>query len=166
MLSSNDLSYFERAIELALSAETEGNLPIGTVITLDGDIIGEGKNCIASPRYHPGRHAEVEALGSVPLELWDRASEMTCYSTLEPCVMCTGTLLLHGVGRVVFGASDVGGGGGGILSHLPAVFDGGAGVPEWIGPVLPERCNPLFERARAIFLELPCGKRLRRRPDG
>lgn len=159
MLASDELSYLDRAIALALSAEKEGNLPIGAVIALDGQILGEGGNRIASPHYDPGRHAEIEALRSVPPEAWDRASEMSCYSTLEPCVMCTGTLLLHGVGRVVFGASDVGGGGGAILSHLPAFFDGGAGVPQWIGPVLPERCNPLFQRARALFIELPCGKR-------
>ena len=146
-------------MELALEAEAEGNLPIGAVITLDGKRLGEAGNRIAVPHYDPGRHAEIEALRSVPFEAWDRAPEMTCYSTLEPCVMCTGTLLLHGIGRVVFGATDVGGGGGIILSHLPTFFEGGAGVPEWVGPVLPERCDPLYTRARAQFVELPCGQR-------
>ncbi len=160
MITSDELSYVERAIELALAAENDGNLPVGAVITLDNQILGEGGNRMASPLYNPGRHAEIEALRSVPQEAWNRASEMTCYSTLEPCVMCTGTLLLHGVGRVVFGSSDVGGGGGKILEHLPAFFDGGAGVPEWIGPVLPDRCDPLSERARALFIELPCGNHL------
>ena len=159
MSTSNELPFLERAIALALAAEKKGNLPIGAVIVLDGEIIGEGGNRIASPQYDPGRHAEIEAIRSVPLEAWPRAWEITCYSTLEPCIMCTGTLLLHGVGRVVFGASDVGGDGGAILTHLPAFFDGGAGVPEWVGPVLEESCNPLFERARALFLELPCGQR-------
>jgi tRNA(adenine34) deaminase len=160
---SNDVRFIERAVELALAAERDGNLPIGAVITLDDDVVGEGSNRIVSPRYHPGRHAEIEALGSVPLEAWHRASAMTCYSTLEPCVMCTGALLLHGVGRVVFGASDTGGGGGAILPHLPPFFEDGAGVPEWVGPVSPERCDPLFARARALFAELPCGQRLPRR---
>lgn len=164
-MSSHDVRFIERAVELALAAERGGNLPIGAVITLDGSIIGEGGNRIASPRYHPGRHAEIEALSHVPLDVWDRASEMTCYSTLEPCVMCTGALLLHGVGRVVFGASDTGGGGGAILAHLPPFFEGGAGVPEWVGPVLPEHCDPLFARASALFAELPCGRRLPRRPE-
>ncbi len=151
--------FVERAIDLALAAEKEGNLPIGAVITLDGEIIGEGGNRMVVPRYEPGRHAEIEALRSVAPETWGRAWEMTCYSTLEPCVMCTGTLLLHGIGRVVFGAADVGGGGGKLLSHLPSFFEGGTGVPRWVGPVSAEPCDPLFARARAMFVELPVGAR-------
>ena len=161
MLTPEETGYLERAIELALAAEREGNLPIGAVITLDGAIVGEGHNRMAAPHYSPGRHAEIEALRSVPEDVWARASEMTCYSTLEPCVMCTGTLLLHGIGRVVFGSIDDGGGGTQILEHLPPFFDGGAGVPEWVGPVIPERCDPLSARARARFAELPGGKRVR-----
>ena len=94
MSTSNELPFLERAIALALAAEKKGNLPIGAVIVLDGEIIGEGGNRIASPQYDPGRHAEIEAIRSVPLEAWPRAWEITCYSTLEPCIMCTGTLLL------------------------------------------------------------------------
>ena len=48
MLASDELSYLDRAIALALSAEKEGNLPIGAVIALDGQILGEGGNRIAS----------------------------------------------------------------------------------------------------------------------
>ena len=162
MLADPEARFLERAIELALAAEKDGNLPIGAVITLEGAIIGEGANRMVSPHYDPGRHAEIEALRAVPPGVWGRASEMSCYSTLEPCVMCTGTLLLHGVGRVVFGAHDVGGGGGAILHHLPEFFGGGKGVPEWLGPALPDRCDALYQRARAKFVELPCGKRERR----
>lgn len=164
-LPADELRYIDRAIELALVAENEGNLPIGALITLDGEILSEGWNRMASPRYEPGRHAEIEALKAVPTEMWPRASEMTCYSTLEPCVMCTGTLLLHGIGRVVFGATDTSGGGGHILTHLPEFFDGGAGVPEWLGPVAAERCEPLFARARAKFLTLPCGRQRQPRDE-
>lgn len=162
MISSHEVRFLERAISLALAAERDGNLPIGAIVTLDGEILSEGANRIASPAYDPGRHAEIEALRGVPPELWPRASEMTCYSTLEPCVMCTGTLLLHGIGRVVFGARDTGGGGTAILAHLPAFFANGAGVPEWVGPMLPERCDPLYVRARAMFAKLPCGRRSQR----
>jgi tRNA(adenine34) deaminase len=83
---------------------------------------------------------------------------MTCYTTLEPCMMCMGTLLLHGVGRVVFGALDVEGGGGQMLSHLPDYYAGGAGVPLWVGPLLPDVCDRLYERVKARFDPLPCGK--------
>ena len=60
-------------------------------------------------------------------------------------------LLLHGIGRVVFGAYDPLGGGSYILANLPAYYAGGAGVPEWLGPLLPDDCNPLYERAAGRF---------------
>ncbi len=146
-----------RAIELALQSERQGNIPVGCVITLDAQIIAEGQSLVLEPTYNPGRHAEVTALRAVDDKLWPRAREMTCYSTLEPCVMCAGTLLLHGVGRVVFGAYDTLGGAGCILDHLPPYYDEG-GVYEWEGPLMPERCDPLYERADEIFADLPVGR--------
>lgn len=147
----------ERAIELALESERQGNLPVGAVITLDDQIIAEGKSSVLNPTYHPGRHAEVMALRTVDDSLWPRAGEMTCYSTLEPCVMCASTLLLHGIGRVVFGAYDRLGGASCILDELPPYYDDG-GVYEWVGPVMPTRCDPLYERADEAFADLPVGR--------
>lgn len=155
---SEDQRFLERAVELALASEQEGNLPIGSVIVLDGEIVGEGKSQVLRPCYHPGRHAEVQALRSVDNGLWDRAREMTCYSTLEPCVMCAGTLLLHGIGRVVFGAFDVLGGAGETLKHLPPYYDKG-GVYQWDGPLLPEVCDTLYRRADRAFEALPVGRK-------
>ncbi len=153
-----DINYLRRAVGLALEAERLGNLPIGAVITLDDEVIAEAGNALLVPHYHPGRHAEIEALRRVPESFWPRAREMTCYTTLEPCVMCMGTLLLHGVGRVVFGARDTEGGGGQMLSRLPAYYAGGDCTPQWVGPLLPELCDPLYERVNARFDSLPCGK--------
>ena len=156
--TSSDILYLRRAVNLALAAEQQGNLPIAAVITLEDRVIAEAGNAVLVPHYHPGRHAEIEALRRVPENLWPRAREMTCYTTLEPCMMCTGTLLLHGLGRVVFGALDNEGGGGQMLSHLPDYYAGGAGVPLWVGPLLPEVCDQLYERVKASFDSLPCGK--------
>jgi tRNA(Arg) A34 adenosine deaminase TadA len=161
---SSDILYLRRAVKLALAAEQQGNLPIAAVITLEDRVIAEAGNALLVPHYHPGRHAEIEALRRVPENLWPRAREMTCYTTLEPCMMCTGTLLLHGVGRVVFGAVDSEGGGGQMLSHLPDYYAGGAGVPLWVGPLLPEVCDPLYERVNVSFDTLPCGKNHFRAP--
>jgi tRNA(adenine34) deaminase len=157
-VTGRDVEFVRRAVRLALEAEVGGNLPIGCVITLDDRVIAEAGNALLVPHYHPGRHAEIEALGRVPAELWARAREMTCHTTLEPCVMCAGALLLHGVGRVVFGALDPEGGAGALLSQLPRYYAGGVGVPEWVGPVLPEVCDPLYARVNARFDALPCGK--------
>ena len=157
------LVHLRRAVGLALEAEAAGNLPVGAVLTLDDRVIAEAGNAILRPHYHPGGHAEVLSLRRVPAHLWGRAREMTCYTTLEPCVMCMGAILLHGVGRVVFGSGDPEGGAGSVLQHLPVYYarPGGACVPEWIGPLLPELCDPLYERVKAKFDELPCGKSVR-----
>lgn len=121
------------------------------MITLDDEIIAAAGNAMLVPTYHPGRHAEMEALQRVPVALWPRRRDMTCYTTLEPCTMCMGALLLHGIGRVVFGANDEAGGAGQILSHLPKYYAAAKGVPIWIGPVLPEICGALYERALQRF---------------
>ncbi|MBL8523044.1 MAG: nucleoside deaminase [Betaproteobacteria bacterium] len=144
---SADTFFIHRAVELALAAEREGNLPIGAVIVLDDKVIAESGNRTFVPHFHPGRHAETSALALIDEGLWSRRAEMTCYSTLEPCLMCTGALVLHQVGRVVFGARDVKGGAASVLAHLPPYYR----VPEWIGPALPELCDPLYARTRERF---------------
>ncbi|HEV3468512.1 MAG TPA: nucleoside deaminase [Pyrinomonadaceae bacterium] len=156
--AEEDLRHLRRAVQLALEAEARGDLPVGAVITLGGEVVAEAGNAVLRPVYHPGRHAEVEALRRVPESLWPRARELTCYTTLEPCVMCMGAMLLHGVGRVVFGARDTLGGSGQLLARLPAYYEGGAGVPDWVGPAMPELCDPLFRRVLERFDELPVGR--------
>ena len=153
-----DQKHLRRAVQLALEAERLGNLPIGAVITLEGRVIAEAGNSILVPHYHPGRHAEMEALGRVPVELWPLSREMTCYTTLEPCLMCMGAMVLHGMGRILFGARDTAGGAGEILSHLPVYYAGGVAVPQLFGPLLPDACDALYERVIARFDNLPCGK--------
>lgn len=149
--------FMERAIAIAEETLAGGNLPVGCVIVLDGEIIAEGGSLVLSPQYNPGRHAEKEALKKVPVELWPRANEMTCYTTLEPCMMCMGALLLHGVGRIVFGANDERGGARFVLPYLPPYYAGGRGVFEWVGPTDPERCDVLYQKVDELFSELPCG---------
>lgn len=157
--TTKELLHLHRAVNLALEAERLGNLPIGAVITMGGEVIAEAGNSILVPFYHPGRHAEMEALGRVPTELWPRSREMTCYTTLEPCLMCMGAMLLHGVGRIVFGARDSEGGAGEMLSHLPVYYASGDAVPQLLGPLMPELCDALYERVVARFDNLPCGNR-------
>lgn len=154
-MAGDDNKYISRAIEIALEAERRGNLPVGAVVVLDGEVVAEGGSSILVPVYHPGRHAEMEALRNVPVELWPRSREMTCYTTLEPCVMCFGALLLHGIGRIVFGAEDKEGGASVLLDHLPRYYAGGAGVPEWRGPLAADECDALYRRAAERFERLP-----------
>jgi tRNA(adenine34) deaminase len=154
----------DRAIELALANEAAGGLPVAALITLGDRIIAEGVSTVPGPPYHPGRHAEMQALAAVPVELWPRAAQMTVVSTLEPCCMCFSACLLHGIGRIVFGATDTRGGARFIRPHLPPYYaqteagaEAGAGGPAWIGPCDPERCDPLYQRTDEAFARLPCG---------
>ena len=148
-----------RAIRIALDSERTGNPPVGALIVLGNSVIAEGASSIAVPVYNPGRHAEIEALRRVPLDLWRRSREMTCYTTLEPCLMCFGSLLLHGVGRVVYGATDREGGSHALLDHLPVYYADGVGVPALIGPIMSAECDELYERVKTQFDQLPCGRR-------
>jgi tRNA(adenine34) deaminase len=141
-----DTTYLRRAIQLACEAERRANLPIGALICLDGTIIAEGMNSIWQPVVALTRHAEMEALRSVPPHLWSRSREMTLFTTLEPCLMCAGAILLHQIGRLVFGAADPYGGVGAAVQNLPAYFREQFLRIEWIGPALPAECHPLYTR--------------------
>lgn len=147
---SEDEKFMHRAMELALLAEREGNLPIGSVITLKGESVAEGRNTIWVPKFDATRHAEMEALRAVPSDHWESPSEMTLYTTLEPCLMCFGSILLHGIGRVVFGSADNYGGPGSLLAYLPPFFKQQFEKTQWLGPMMASECDPLYERVLAL----------------
>ena len=146
MASKIQQPFLQRAIELALEAEREGNLPVGAVITLSNKVIAEGRNRIWNPNFDGTRHAEIEALQAVPKALWSQPKEMTLYTTLEPCLMCTGAILLHHIGTVIFGAKDTIGGASGVFGHLPAFLQQELKHTQWMGPALPDVCDKLFSR--------------------
>ncbi len=145
-----DKKFMRRPIELALLAEREGNLPVGVVVALDSEVVAEGRSAIWAPEFDATRHAEIEALRAVQADLWESSDEMTLYTTLEPCLMCFGAILLHRIGRVVFGSSDSYGGAGPSLGHLPPYFQERIEKTQWLGPIMPGECDPLRERLRAL----------------
>jgi tRNA(adenine34) deaminase len=149
-ITESDSLFFERAISLANEAEKRGNLPVGAVICYEGKIIAAGKSAIWRPRFNANRHAEIEALRNVPEEFWEHARELTLYTTLEPCLMCAGAILLHHIGRVLYGTSDHYGGANPVIGHMPPYFAAEFAKIEWIGPAYPEKCDPLYERLTAL----------------
>jgi tRNA(adenine34) deaminase len=149
-ISEFDVNCFQKAIGLALIAEEQKNLPIGAVISLEGKIIAEGKNAIWFPYFNQNRHAEIEALRNVPKELWEHAGDMTLYTTLEPCLMCMGAILLHGIGRVFFGSLDDFGGASIVAEYLPPYFEQQFSKIQWNGPAYPIKCDPLYARITAL----------------
>ena len=95
-----------RALELARQAAAHDDVPVGCVIVLDGEVIGEGENRRECDN-DPTAHAELVALRQAAERIgrW-RLDGATVYVTLEPCVMCAGALLNARVARVVMGALD------------------------------------------------------------
>ena len=109
-----------RALELAQSAWEAGEVPVGAVIVLDGEIIGEGWNRpIVS--QDPTAHAEIVALRDAATRVGNyRLCRTTLYVTLEPCPMCAGAIVHARVDRVVFAAHDPkGGAAGSVFDLLP-----------------------------------------------
>ena len=148
-----DLQHMHRAIFLAQETQQVGNLPVGSVITLDDEIIAEGQNTIWTPKFNPSRHAEMEAMAAVPADLWPRAPEMTLYTTLEPCLMCMSAILMHRIGRIVFGSNDPRGGAAYAFGHLPPVFERLRKKVEWVGPFLPEVCDELDQMVATMMAD-------------
>jgi cytosine/creatinine deaminase len=97
-----DQEFLAFAIEQARIGRDEGGVPIGAALVADGQVLGAGHN----RRVQQGsaiRHGETDALeeaGRQPADVYRRS---TMYTTLSPCDMCTGAILLYGIPRVVIG---------------------------------------------------------------
>jgi tRNA(adenine34) deaminase len=143
--------YMLHTVKLAKAAGKAGNLLIGALIVLDGEIIAEGQNRLWYPVTSPGRHAEIDALMNVDPALWERAQEMTLYTTLEPCLMCLSTVILHQIGHVVYGAEDPRGGALCTVGHMPPAFERLYKKLKITGPALPEECDELFRQTVVII---------------
>lgn len=102
----NDELWMKEALVLAREAGAAGEVPVGAVVVLDGQIIGRGFNQPIS-RHDPTAHAEVVALRDAATRLGNyRLPGATLYVTLEPCMMCAGAMMHARLARVVFGAAD------------------------------------------------------------
>jgi tRNA(adenine34) deaminase len=99
--------YMRHALALAGQAQAAGEVPVGAVIVVGGEVVGQGANSpIAS--NDPTAHAEMLAIREACARVGNyRLDGATIYSTLEPCVMCAGALVAARVSTLVFGARDL-----------------------------------------------------------
>ena len=121
------------ALTLACQAASAGEVPVGAVVTLDGVVIGRGRNSSVT-RSDPTAHAEILALREAAAAIGNyRLEGATLYATLEPCVMCAGALVTARVTRLVFGSRDLRFGGvrskfrladSGLLNHRVEITEG------------------------------------------
>src|ERR1700720_2912547 len=99
--------YMREALRQARRAEAQGEVPIGAVVVIEGEIYGRGSN--APIRINdPTAHAEILALRQAAKKLGNyRLENATLYSTVEPCAMCAGAQVAGRGGTLVFAPRDL-----------------------------------------------------------
>ncbi|HYA13447.1 MAG TPA: tRNA adenosine(34) deaminase TadA [Syntrophales bacterium] len=107
----HDEKFIDLAIKEAFLALSKGEVPVGAVITLGGDILAKSHNSPISTG-DPSAHAEILAIRKAAEKVGNyRLVGTTLYVTLEPCIMCAGAIIQARIQRVVYGADDLKGGG-------------------------------------------------------
>ena len=153
-----DQLFMQAALDEALTAKECGEVPIGAVIVLNGEIIGRGHNR-RETGDDPTAHAEMLAIRQAAEAIghW-RLLETTLYVTLEPCVMCMGAIILARIPRLVYACRDPRAGAAGSIydfsqderfNHRVVVEEG----------VLGAECSELLS---GFFRELRAGKKSRK----
>ncbi len=97
--------FLDAAIDEAELGLAEGGIPIGSVLVLDDRIVGRGHNRRVQ-KGSPILHGEMDALENAGRLLASEYRRSTIYTTLSPCHMCTGAILLYGIPKVVIGENQ------------------------------------------------------------
>lgn len=143
--SEIDVRFMRRALDLARHAEQAGEVPVGALVVLNDEVIGEGWNQpIVS--HDPTAHAEMVAMRSAAARMKNyRLTGATLYVTLEPCAMCAGAMVHARIARVVYGAADPKAGAAGSVFNLleSTVLNHRAQVT---GGVLADECGELLRK--------------------
>ncbi len=105
-MAGTDEEFLRQALDQAHAARDHGDVPIGAVVVVDGQVVASGHNR-REVDADPTAHAEVLAIRAAAMARgsW-RLDDATLYVTLEPCHMCAGAIVLARIPRLVFGATD------------------------------------------------------------
>lgn len=131
------------ALDEARVAMAAGEVPIGAVAVIGGEIVGRGQNRVLRDN-DPTAHAEIVALRAAAAAIGNyRLLECELYVTLEPCAMCAGAMIHARLGRLIYGAADPKAGAAGsvleVLNHPRLNHK----MPVTVG-VLAEACGALL----------------------
>ncbi|MEO8681714.1 MAG: tRNA adenosine(34) deaminase TadA [Vicinamibacterales bacterium] len=138
-------SFMRLALAEAERGRSAGEVPVGAVVVLDGQVIGAGFNQPISST-DPTAHAEIVGLRAAAKAVGNyRLTGATVYVTVEPCLMCVGAMVHARIGRVVFGAPEPKA--GALVSttrahELPSLNH----KLEILGGVLEEECRETIQR--------------------
>ncbi len=100
-----DMEFMNAAIAAAKAGRASGGIPIGGALVVDGKLLGVGHNKRVQ-ELSAIKHGETDCLenvGRLPAKIYQKS---TMYTTLSPCHMCTGAILLYGIPRVVIGENE------------------------------------------------------------
>ncbi len=101
-----DLELMQAALNEARAAEAAGEVPIGTIVLFEGEIVARGQNRVLRDN-DPTAHAEMVALRTAAHAIGNyRLNGCTVISTLEPCAMCAGAMIHARIDRLVYAAGD------------------------------------------------------------
>jgi len=115
--------FMRKALQEAQKALLSNEFPVGCVVVREGNILAKGsRKGTSGPFAGELDHAEMVTLRKLKA-LNRNPSGMTLYTTMEPCLMCFGAILIHGIGQVVYAYEDaMGGGTGCTLARMPALY--------------------------------------------
>lgn len=149
--------FMTEALEQARRARDAGEVPIGAVVVLDGEIVARGFNRPISGT-DPTAHAEIVAMRAAAMALGNyRLTGATLYVTIEPCLMCAGAFVHARIGTVVYGAAEPRT--GALESTVRAAeLPGHNHRVQVVGGVLADDCRTLMQE---FFKE----RRLPRKPE-
>jgi tRNA(adenine34) deaminase len=140
-----DRHFITIALEEAEMGYERGEVPVGAVITLGGDILAKAHNS-SILMQDPTAHAEIMAIRRAGSRVGNyRLLGTTLYVTIEPCIMCAGAIIQARISRVVFGAADPK---NGAVTSLYNVFDDKRlnHSVEVTGGVLKKKCGEILSR--------------------
>ncbi len=137
--STQDSIFMKLALEEARIAFKNGDVPVGAVLVIDGKQVATHKNSTFSDESY-GDHAEANLIQQcsklIKGAVEERRVKVELYTTLEPCLMCLGTALIHRIDRIIFACPDPHGG----ATELKA-----SDLPGWYGEVWPTIAGGLFK---------------------
>lgn len=137
-------AWMARALALAGEANAQGEVPVGALVILDGEVVGEGFNQpIASG--DPTAHAEIVAIRQAAARVKNyRLSGATLVVTVEPCLMCVGAMIHARIGTVVYGTPEPRAGalGSAIAAHETPGLNHRLAV---VGGVRADECRALIQ---------------------
>ncbi len=140
-----DIHFMRLALKGAETAFDEGEVPVGAVLVINGEVITTAHNTRESI-FDPTAHAEIIAMREAARKIknW-RLSDTTLYVTKEPCIMCAGAMVNARLGRLVYGCGDVKG--GAVHSLYQILSDSRLNHQvEVVSGVLEDECAALLRR--------------------